>query len=277
VDSRSSAPAARTLGTPASRCLVTGASSGIGEAFARALAARGDRLILVARRADRLAALAGQLGGDEAAAVIPADLSRAGAVDALEAAVRSRGFEVDVLVNNAGFGSTGPFVGQDRERLGAMVSLNVGAVVGLTRAFLPDMLARGRGTVVNVVSLSAFQPVPFLAVYAATKAFVLSFTEAVRHEVRGSGVEIQALCPGNVPTGFQVVAGTDRVRFDRTAATAAADVVEASLAALGKRRSRVIPGWRNRVGVALQGFVPRGLVLRAAAELFRPRPGPDGG
>jgi len=253
------------------RALVTGASSGIGEAYARALAARGRPLVIVARREERLAALARELGG-EAVLAVALDLARAGAAQELAARLEAAGIEVDLLVNNAGVGHTGPFHGQPAERLTGMIDLNVRSVVDLTRRFLPSMVARGRGSIVNVVSMSAFQPVPYLATYAATKAFLLSFTEAIAHELAGSGVKVQALCPGNIPTGFQQVAGTERVAFNRTPPMSAAGVVAASLRALDRDDVVVIPGARDRIMVALQRFAPRSLVLRIAAGLFRPAP-----
>jgi len=250
------------------RALVTGASSGIGEAFARALAARGRRLVLVARRGDRLARLARELGGD--ALAITLDLARPGAEDELFARVSAAGIDVDLLVNNAGVGHTGHFREQPPDRLLGMIELNVRSVVALTRRFLPAMVERRRGAVVNVVSMAAFQPVPFLATYAATKAFVLSLTEALAAELEGTGVKVQALCPGNIPTEFQQVAGTERVAFTRTPSMSAAAVAEASLRALDRGQVIVIPGLRDRVMVALQRLAPRPLVVRIAASLFRP-------
>jgi short-subunit dehydrogenase len=151
-----------------------------------------------------------------------------------------------------------------------MVDLNVRSVVALSRRFLPAMVERGDGAIVNVVSMSAFQPVPFLAVYAATKAFVLSLTESLATELEGTGVKVQALCPGNIPTEFQNVAGTEGVAFTRTRSMPAAAVAEASLAALDRGQVIVIPGRRDRVMVTLQRAVPRAFVRRAAAALFRP-------
>jgi uncharacterized protein len=253
------------------RALVTGASSGIGEAFARALARRGTPLVLVARRAERLAQLARDLGGPERAAVVALDLTRPDAGAALEAELARRHLEVDLLVNNAGAGLTGRFVELPLDRLLAQVDLNARAVVELTRRFLPGMIARGSGGVINVASTSAFQPVPFLAVYAASKAFALSFTEALAGELRGTGVVAQALCPGLTESEFHQVAGTDRVLFTRTPAMRAADVAERSLDALARRRRRVIPGWRDRLVLRAQSLVPRAVVRRVAGELFRPR------
>lgn len=252
------------------RALVTGASSGIGEAFARALARRGRPLLLVARRADRLARLAEELGGPGRADVIALDLSRPDAGATLEAEVARRGLALDLLVNNAGAGLTGRFWELPLERQLAMVDLNSRAVVELTRRFVPGMIERRDGGVINVVSTAAFQPIPFFAVYAASKAFVLSFTEALAGELKGTGVVVQALCPGLTESEFQAVAGTDRVVFNRTPAMKAEEVAERSLDALAKRRLRVIPGWRDRVMLRAQSLVPRAVVRRVAGELFRP-------
>jgi short-subunit dehydrogenase len=256
------------------RALVTGASSGIGEAFARALRARGERLVLVARRTDRLARLSAELGGPDVALPLTLDLARPESAESLQRTLESKGIGVSLLVNNAGVGYAGRVHEQSPERLRAMLDLDVRAVVDLTRAFLPAMIERGRGAVLNVVSMAAFQPVPFLAVYAASKAFVLSLTESLATELAGTGVTVQALCPGNIPTEFQQVAGTSDAKFSRTRATTPEEVAEASLAALDRRKLVVIPGLRNRMTVGAQRFVPRAWVRRAAGDLFRP---PTGG
>ena len=226
--------------------------------------------MLVARRGDRLARLARELGGDEAALAVTLDLARPGAAEELAAKVAAAGIDVDLLVNNAGVGHTGLFHAEPPDRLLGMVDLNVRSVVALTRRFLPAMLERRSGAIVNVVSMSAFQPVPFLATYAATKAFVLSLTEALATELEGTGVKVQALCPGNIPTEFQQVAGTERVAFTRTPSMSPAAVAEASLRALDRGQLIVIPGLRDRLMVALQRLTPRPLVRRIAAGMFRP-------
>lgn len=263
-----------TSGTPDLRALVTGASSGIGAAFARALKARGERLILVARRADRLHSLAQELGGEGEATVLPFDLGQAGSGARLEAAVRERGLAVDLLVNNAGFGDSGHFAREDPARLAGMVDLNARAVVELTRAFVPGMIERRRGRIVNVASTAAFQPCPFLAVYAASKAFVLAFTEALHEELAGTGVRVQALCPGLTETEFQQVAHTDHVPFNKTPAMKAEDVVAWSLAGLDRGRLRVIAGWQNRLTVAAQRLVPQTVVRKIAGRMLRPPQSP---
>ena len=252
------------------RALVTGASSGIGAAFARQLAARGDALVLVARREDRLRALAAELGGDERVHVVALDLAQPDAGGRLEDELRKRGITVDLLVNNAGVGHTGRFVEGPLERALAMIDLNARATVELTRRFLAPMVERGRGAVVNVVSTSAFQPVPYLAVYAASKAFLLAFTEGIADELRGTGVRVQALCPGLTESEFHQVSGTDQVRFTRTPTMSAADVARTSLDALERGTLRVVPGLANRVVAATQSWLPRALVRKVAGELFRP-------
>jgi hypothetical protein len=253
------------------RALVTGASSGIGATFARALRARGERLVLVARRADRLEALVRELGGEDWAVALPADLSTSDVAARLRDEVARRGFEIDLLVNNAGLGHTAPFVDQSPEVVRAMLDVNVRAVVELTHAFLPGMLERRRGRIVNVASNAAFQPVPFLTIYAATKAFVLSFTEGLAEELKGSGVQVQALCPGLTRTEFLEVAGThDGLAVTRTPMLTAEEVVETSLGALDRGQLRVITGLTNRLGVFAQRFLPSSLPRRVAAALYRP-------
>jgi short-subunit dehydrogenase len=252
------------------RALVTGASSGIGAAFARSLRGRGHALVLVARRADRLAALCAELGGDAAAIAVPLDLTAPEAGARLERALAERGLAVDLLVNNAGLGHTGRFLEQPPEKVAAMLDLNVRALMDLTRRFVPPMVARGSGAVINVVSTSAFQPVPYLAVYAATKVFVLSFTEALADELAGTGVKVQALCPGLTESEFHATAGTDKVLFTKTGMMTAEAVVERSLGALDRGRLRVIAGWQNRLVAGVQRFAPQRLVRGVAGRLFRP-------
>jgi short-subunit dehydrogenase len=255
------------------RALVTGASSGIGAAFARALRARGERTLLVARRSDRLAELAHELGGDEWARAWPVDLAAEGAAGRLADAVAAGGFGVDLLVNNAGLGHTAPFADERPEVLRAMLDVNVRALVELTHAFLPAMLARGHGRIVNVASNAAFQPVPFLCVYAASKAFVLSFTEGLAEEVRDRGVQVQALCPGLTRTEFLEVAETHRgLLVTRLPMLTPEAVALASLRGLDRGRVRVVAGWSNRLVAAVERVVPSRVTRRVAGALYRPRP-----
>lgn len=252
------------------RALVTGASSGIGAAFARELRRRGWPLVLVARRLDRLRDLSRELGGESVALPLAFDLAQTGTPERLYTEVRQRGLDVDLLVNNAGMGHTGRFHEEAPERIVEMIDLNARALVDLTRRFLPAMVERRRGGIIAVASTAAFQPVPYLAVYAATKAFVLSFTEALATELDGTGVRVQALCPGLTATEFQQVAGTDHVAFNRTAAMTPEDVAAISLAAYERGRLRVIAGWSNRLSIAAQRLVPSKVVRSVAARLFRP-------
>jgi len=257
-----------------SRALITGASSGIGEAFARSLRARGERLVLVARRADRLERLVRELGGEEWALPMPLDLAADGAAGQLARALQERGIEVDLLVNNAGLGHTAPFAIQEPKVLRAMIDLNVRAVVELTRTFVPAMKEHGRGRIVNVASNAAFQPVPFHTVYAATKAFVLSFTEGLAEELRGTGVRVQALCPGLTRTEFLDVSQTDSaLLISRMPMMTSEQVVAASLRGLDRGRVRVVVGLTNRLLAAAVRLSPSALVRRVAAVLYRPAVG----
>lgn len=259
------------MSDPARLCaLVTGASSGIGAAFARALHRRGERLVLVARRLDRLQALAVELGG--APEAMASDLAAPGAAERLRAAIESRGLAVDLLVNNAGLGHTKAFAEQPIETVRHMIDLNVRALTELTHAFLPGMIDRRRGRIVNVASNAAFQPVPYLAVYAATKSYVLSFTEGLAEELRGSGVTVQALCPGLTATEFLDVAETrSGLLVHRLPLMTAEQVVEASLDGLHNGRLRVVAGLSNRLlGFVVQRLAPRGLSRRVAGRLYRP-------
>jgi len=261
-------------GAARGHALVTGASSGIGAAFAAALRARGSRLVLVARRAQRLSELSSSLGGPPDVAVVPLDLTLPDAVPRLLAFLSEHHITIDLLINNAGVGWTGRFVDQSEESVQQIIDLNVSALVSLTRALLPGMIERGKGSIVNVVSTSAFQAVPFLNIYAASKAFVLSFTEALATELQGTGVRVQALCPGLTESEFHETSGTDKTAFTRTKMMPAAAVAEQSLRALDRGRPlRLIPGWHNRAVAGAQRFVPRALVRGIGAKLFRPPKG----
>jgi len=191
--------------------LITGASSGLGEEFARQLAARGADLVLVARRLDRLESLAAELRSQHAiiVTVIAADLSREEAPEELARRIDALGLTVDSLVNNAGFATRNRFEREDPTRIAEEIDLNVRALVGITRQLYPKLLASGRGALVNIASTGAYQPVPLMAVYGATKAFVLSFTEALWVEAKGSGLRVLALSPGATKTEFFDVAGAD--------------------------------------------------------------------
>jgi hypothetical protein len=255
------------------RALVTGASSGIGEELARQLAIRGASLILTARSKDKLDALASELGQRHRVSVqvVVADLAAPGGAANLAADVDALGVDVDLLVNNAGFGDAGALARADPAKLGEMVRLNCEAVVVLARHFLPGMLARRRGGVLNVASTAAFQPMPYMATYAATKAFVLSFSAALSKEVEGSGVQVTALCPGPVQTGFQAAAGIEP-GVERIAGLSAEDTALRALSAYSAGDAVCIPGAVNRVQTVFSKLAPRGL-LTSAISLAMKRSG----
>lgn len=246
------------------RALVTGASSGIGAELARQLAGRGANLILTARSKDKLDALADEITKKNRveAQVVVADLAAPGGAESLAADVDALGVDVDHLVNNAGFGDAGALARAEPEKLAEMVRLNCEALVVLARHFLPPMLERRRGGIINVASTAAFQPMPYMAVYAATKAFVLSFSAALSKEVAGSGVIVTALCPGPVPTGFQAVAGIEP-GVERIAALSAAETAERALAAYAAGDTVCVPGAVNRVQTVLSKLAPRELLTSA--------------
>ncbi|MBU6270030.1 MAG: SDR family oxidoreductase [Betaproteobacteria bacterium] len=255
--------------------LITGASSGIGAAIAAELAARGTQLILVARSENALNQLADTLAArhGQRPVVIAADLAETGCGARLLQAVQARGLTVDILVNNAGFGTYGAFEALEPEIEQAQIAVNIAAVVDLCHAFIPGMLARGRGRVLNIASTAAFQPGPYLAVYAATKAFVLSFSEALWAEYRGRGVHVAALCPGAVDTGFIDKLGDPGVRktavFSRTLDVAT--VARGAIAALaGSAPSRVV-GLRNWALAQAPRVSPRAMVAKMGAGMMRPR------
>src|SRR6478672_6846631 len=234
--------------------LITGASAGLGVEFARQLSERGHRLVLVARRKDRLEELAKELGNARAVAL---DLSRGNAAAKLLADVEAAGEQVDILVNNAGFGLIGRFADADAKRLRQMIDLNVGTLTDLCRAVAADMIKRKSGGIINVASTAAFQPGPNMAVYFATKAYVLSLTEALHEELKPHGVHVSALCPGPTRTEFGDVAGFGgNGMFDRVAMDAGA-VVAAGLRGPEKKRAVVVPGWINKIGAASTRFAPR--------------------
>ncbi len=235
--------------------LVTGASAGLGAEFCRQLAPRCERIIAVARRADRLEALGRGLRPQVEFIPVAADLNTVEGVARCMEALRQRG-PVDYLVNNAGFGTFGQFADQPVGSQRDMVSLHVDAVVTLCRAAIPFMRERGRGHIINVSSLGAFHPRRGLAVYGATKAFLNYFSLALQQELAGSGVEVQALCPGYIRTEFhEAMAGSgfDRSRIPDDLWSEASEVVAASLAALGSGRVLVVPG-ENGPGLAMAGL-----------------------
>jgi uncharacterized protein len=255
--------------TAPARTLVTGASSGIGEGFARAFAARREHLVLVARSAARLDALASELSSryDVRVDAIPADLARPEAVDAIVEELHARDIAIGTLVNNAGFGTHGLFATIDPVRERDEIAVNVAALVGLTHAFLPGMLARRAGAILNVASTAGFQPVPYMATYAATKTFVLAFSEALAEEVRGSGVRVVVLCPGPTETAF--FTGMEDARAGRPRSVE--QVVATGLRALERGPTVAIDGAANALLAAVSRLSPRGISTRVAAAMMRPK------
>jgi short-subunit dehydrogenase len=254
-----------------STALVTGASSGIGTELARQLAARGHNVTLVARRKERLEELADELTEAHGvnADTVACDLSSAAARGRMVSTVDDRGLTVEILVNNAGFGSAGRFQELDQESELRMVRTNVEAVMDLCGQWVPEMAARGRGAVLNVASTAAFQPIPRQAVYAATKAFVLSFTDGLHHDLRGTGVTATSLCPGPVPTEFGDVAGVDEKLFQVPGVSVSpADVAATGIEALEGGKRSVIPGVANAAGALAGRFTPRGLALPLLGRFY---------
>jgi len=244
--------------------LITGASAGLGVEFAKALSERGHRLVLVARRKERLDQLAKELGKARAVAL---DLSKAGAADNLMADLQAHGEVVDVLVNNAGFGLIGKFAELDAKRERQMIDLNVGTLTDLCRAVAPQMIKRKSGAILNVASTAAFQPGPKMAVYFATKAFVLSLSEALHEELKPHGVKVSCLCPGPTRTEFGDVAGFGgNGLFDRVAMESPA-VVRAGLEGLDKNKAVVVPGWMNKLTANSGRFAPRAVVRKIAGAI----------
>lgn len=243
--------------------LITGASAGLGAEFARQCRRRGEELVLVARRKDRLEALAAELGS---AHVVAADLARPGAAARLLAEVEGLGLRVDTLINNAGFGLSGRFADAPAERLLEMIDLNVRALTELCRLVLPAMAERGKGAILNVASTAAFQAGPNMAVYYASKAYVLSLTEAIHQEMKGKGVKVTALCPGPTATEFFEVADSAGSTLARMATDPVA-VVRAGLTGLDRNKAIVIPGVTNRIGAFGTRFMPRAALRRIVAAL----------
>jgi short-subunit dehydrogenase len=254
--------------------LVTGASSGIGADLARELARHGHDLVLTARRVDPMRALAEELAAFGAAStVIAADLSRPGAAAALVVELDSRGLAPDVLVNNAGLGAGGPFHESDPARVAEMLYVNIVALTELTRALLPGMVRRGRGRVMFVASTAAFQPGPSMAVYSASKAYVLSLGEAIGYELRGTGVTLTTFCPGPTYTGFTDVAktGTSMLFTGPLASVmSSAAVAREGYRALAAGKRVHITGFANRVVAALARVSPRAVALPVTSAILKP-------
>ena len=255
--------------------LVTGASSGIGAEFARKLAARGMHLILTARRHELLAALAEELHTRHGTKteILAGDLSDPAEPQRLFEAVQSKNIQVELLINNAGFGWVGTLDETDIDRMRQLMRLNNQAMVELTYRFLPGLLARGHGGIINLSSVSGFQPVAYMPVYSASKAFVLHFSEALWAECRDRGVTVTALCPGTTQTDFFDVANVPgwlkKHRFSTPE-----QVVRAALKGLERRKQVVVPGWRNRLMTFLVRIARRKMVVLQSMRFFRPRKNP---
>lgn len=244
--------------------LITGASAGLGAEFARQCAKRGDELALVARRRDRLEDLAARISGK--VHIFTADLAQAGAATSLIDQVEAEGLAVETLINNAGFGAGGQFAQLPLERQREMIDLNVRTLTELCRLVLPGMLERGHGGILNVASTAAFQPGPNMAVYYATKAYVLSFTEALHQEMKGKGIKVTALCPGPTATEFFEVAGVGNSMLARMGADAGG-VVSTGLRGLERNKAIAIPGLGNRIGAQGSRFLPRAAMRRIIAAI----------
>jgi short-subunit dehydrogenase len=247
--------------------IITGASMGLGEEFARQLAARNIHLLLIARGAERLSSLASELVSRHPiqAAPLPCDLAQPGAAALIAQYVEEHHLSPAWLINNAGLGEAGPFEEIDPERLRAMLSVNVVALTELTRFLLPALRRAPRSRIINVASLAAFQPIPWTAVYAASKAYVLSFSEALHDELQGTGVQVTCLCPGPTATGFNL---NNRITVhSRRQGQSPAEVVRQALAASDRDASCVITqgGWM----VQAQRLLPRALVRRLAGRRYR--------
>lgn len=249
--------------------LITGSSGGIGEEFADQLAQRGANLVVVARRSDKLEALRDRLTTKHPGIVvdvITADLAVPGAGAELETRIRELGRTIDVLVNNAGIGLHSKFVEQSPEANAGQIQLNCGTLVDLTARFLPPMIERRHGVVINVSSTAAFQPTPGMAIYGATKAFVLSYTEALWQECKGTGVKVLALCPGATETEFFARTGDEFLTDGRQTPK---QVVDTALAALDKSNPTVVSGLRNNILSAGYRVAPRKLMLAVSERIMK--------
>lgn len=251
--------------------LITGASSGIGEAFARRLAAEKHNLVLVARSEKKLHELCDELmlKHQITAHYVAMDLNDFEADKRLFDETERHKMQVEWLINNAGFGSMGDFAALDLEKELEMLNLNISVLVALTHRYLQRMREQKSGVIINVSSTASFQPVPFMAAYAATKAFVTSFSEAIAEENRPFGIKVSALCPGPTDTNF--FAAANAVPFSAKGMQTAEDVVEAALNGVSKGKSTTVSGWTNYIGAVFGTLVPDSLVARAIGSYLRPK------
>jgi uncharacterized protein len=256
------------MGYPFGSALVTGASSGIGEVMAHRLGAAGVPTVLVARRADRLQSIASQYAGFE---VLVADLATAEGQRRVVERITSDDAPIDLVVNNAGFGTNGVFHELDADRLAEEIELNVAALTRLSHAALSVMVPRGRGWLLNVSSIASFQAAPQLAVYAATKAYVTSLTESLHEEVSGTGVKVTALCPGLTRTEFQRVSNTEQYadKFPGFVWTTVDEVVDSGLEAVARGKTLAVPGLLYKGVAAIGGVTPRGISRRISGLVQR--------
>jgi uncharacterized protein len=256
--------------------LITGASYGIGAAFAQELAKQRTDLILVARSEEKLQRLAQDLTANFKiqTLVIRQDLAQLGAAEQVCQQVNQRGWQVDLLINNAGFGDYGEFAGRSLSRQSEMVQLNVQAVVELTHIFLLPMQQRGSGAIINVSSIAAFQPMPYLSVYAATKAFILSFSEALWAENRDRGIQVLVICPGPTETNFAVASGLDQAPdvMPNQNLEDPKRVVKEAIQALQQGQSTLVTGgWQNQAIAQTARLAPRDLLAKFLAQRFKPK------
>ncbi len=261
-----------TMGAPGSFALVTGASGGIGACFARALAERGRDLVIVARSKDKLEELRTEIAARHSARieVIEQDLSEENSARRLVATLAQRKIEVDLLVNNAGFGAYGPFWTLPLDRQAEMIRLNIGTLTELTYLLLPAMVERRRGGVINISSTASFQPVPYTAVYAATKSYVTSFSMGLAEEVREYGVKVLAVCPGGTATNFFEAGKFGKINFTG-GLQSPEDVVAESLRAYDRGSSLVVTRFLNRLMVLAERLVTLRFAAAQAGKLFRPK------
>jgi len=252
--------------------LITGASSGIGYELSKLFAADGANLVLVARNEQRLNEIASDLAQTHGVrvTVLAKDLSDPASPDEIFAALQARSIVVDVLVNNAGFGTYGPFAQIDWDEELRMLQVNMVSLTHLTKLFLPGMIERRSGRILNVGSTGSFAPGPLMAAYCATKAYVLSLSEAISEEVRGTGVSVTALCPGVTRTGFQARAKVEQIQLTSGSMMSARQVAEAGYKALMRGQAIVVPGFLNQLLVFSARIAPRSLVRRVAHRMMQP-------